>query len=285
MADNEEVKESTSRGNEWEVVSLTASAYAAAPGPKEDDSKSDDAYRGNDTDISRALFMSGHFVFPPSEHENLPIEPDTGEIQNEHAGGDFLSDSNKEGGARSSGKDEAEGFSEARVFDSKGNMSEFEEERNLHGLMSDKEQSICNDASFSYFHGQTALGGSTTLHDEQTDPSEQSLDYALEPEKDEDGLPCGAWWKRSAASLYAHAKDTNSFWSIFVAAAVMGLVILGQRYQQERWQALQLKWHLTVSSEKMSRILGPLSRLKDVIVGVHGHRQGSLIKYGVSTET
>lgn len=44
MADNEEGEATTSRGNEWEVVSLTASAYAAAPGPKgietSDDGKS-----------------------------------------------------------------------------------------------------------------------------------------------------------------------------------------------------------------------------------------------------
>ncbi|KAH0970650.1 hypothetical protein GBA52_022806 [Prunus armeniaca] len=34
MADNEEVEESTARGNGWEVVSLTESTYAASPGPQ-----------------------------------------------------------------------------------------------------------------------------------------------------------------------------------------------------------------------------------------------------------
>lgn len=34
MADNEEAKETNPRRNEFEVVSLTASVYAAALGPK-----------------------------------------------------------------------------------------------------------------------------------------------------------------------------------------------------------------------------------------------------------
>ncbi|KAM7275774.1 hypothetical protein ACFE04_017640 [Oxalis oulophora] len=306
MADNEDVaKENTSRGNEWEVVSLTASAYAAAPAPvpKEAESKHG-AYRDDDSEMSRALFMSGHFVFPPSEHENLPIEPETSEIQTDHADKDFLSDSGKQG------LNVPEGFDEAQVFDSKGNVSEFEEETNLQGLITDREQSI------SAFHEGEGI-------DEQIDSSEQSLGYALnteessEPDEEckyvEAGLPCGAWWKRSATLLY----DSNSFWSVFVAATVLGLVIIGQRYQQERWQALQLKWHVTTSSEgyrpcvrnvawgslcfselhlmvigpseptwpflarKMGKMLGPLSRLKDVIVGAHGHRQA--LKYGSET--
>ena len=32
---------------------------------------------------------------------------------------------------------------------------------------------------------------------------------------------------------------------------IYGLVVLGQRWQQERWQVLQLKWHSSISSEVM----------------------------------
>ena len=71
------------RGNEWEVVSLTSSAYAASPGPYNVDSrdaarKFDHAYYGGDT--SRDLFMSDHFVFPPSQHEDLPLDDDDDEF-------------------------------------------------------------------------------------------------------------------------------------------------------------------------------------------------------------
>ena len=88
MADNEEAKEIGPRGNEWEVVSLTASAYAAAPGPEPVDSSEDsimmlDKHEG---ETSNAMFMSGHFVFPPNQHENLPIEPEFNEVDSEKGG-------------------------------------------------------------------------------------------------------------------------------------------------------------------------------------------------------
>lgn len=67
-------------------VSLIASAYAAAPGPTEVEQEDD--VRGNaygEAETSRASFMSDHFVFPPSQHENLPLEPEDGEIHEEDA--------------------------------------------------------------------------------------------------------------------------------------------------------------------------------------------------------
>nr|VDC69843.1 unnamed protein product [Brassica rapa] len=63
---------------------------------------------------------------------------------------------------------------------------------------------------------------------------------------------------------------------------IYGLVVLGQRWQQERWQVLQLKWHSSISSEKLSRVLEPLSRLKGVIV--RGNPQASLVRSGTSGE-
>ncbi|WZZ48648.1 hypothetical protein YC2023_048755 [Brassica napus] len=65
-------------------------------------------------------------------------------------------------------------------------------------------------------------------------------------------------------------------------AAVTGLVVLGQRWQQERWQLLQLMWQSSISSEKLSRVLEPLSRLKGVIV--RGNPQASLVRSGTSSE-
>lgn len=271
MADNEEGEENTSRGNDWEVVSLTASAYAAAPGPEEEE-LNDHTY-GEEAETSHALFMSGHFIFPPNEHENLPLEPDNTEIHNEEGDKDVVT----EEGGKSSGKDEEDwnlkGLTEPdefpgiQFFDDKGSSlsirgSEFEEGTTLQGLnLGDKEHSIYGAAKYSSFQNEAALGGSRPYVEDMgipglIEPSEQGLDpvdisQLPKPSKDDkydgSGLPCGAWWKRRAASLYSHAKDANAFWSIFVAAAVMGLVILGQRWQQERWQALQLKWQVSLN--------------------------------------
>ncbi|XP_040999756.1 ATG8-interacting protein 1 isoform X2 [Juglans microcarpa x Juglans regia] len=281
MADNEEGEQNASRGTEWEVVSLSASAYAAAPGPKEVELKDDDSgnvYQEDDAaEISRALFMSGHFVFPPSQHENLPLEPDDSEIH----------------------KKQGDEFPGVQFFDEKGctlsiHGTDFEDGTTLQGLnLIEKEQSIYNEVTYGSLHCETGLG-STAYGENMAIPglNEQGLDFspdiplspvpAKEQKHDECDLPCGAWWKRRAASLYAHAKEANTFWSIFIAAAVMGLVVLGQQWQQERWQALQLKWQISINEERRGRMLGPIYRLKDVIVG--GHRHGSLIRGSSSSE-
>ncbi|XP_060218588.1 ATG8-interacting protein 1-like isoform X3 [Lycium barbarum] len=259
MASNEEGEETAPRGNEWEVVQLTQSAYAAAPGPKQvdlnDDSDSSAQYVA---ETSQAMFMSGHFVFPPSQHENLPLEPDVIEIHNEQGGEDAGPDLVADEG-------------------------EFEDDAAVQGLSSvDKEQSFFGTANYSSYQSEDPMGLSATTEEtnvlaESVEPFHQGVDKAKdEDDYDTTNLPCQAWWKRRAASLIAHAKDANTFWSIFIAAAVMGLVIIGQTWQQERWQVLQMKWQAGVHGERISRLFGPLSRLKDVIVG--GDRRGTFIR-------
>ncbi|KAF5744377.1 Mesoderm induction early response protein 1 putative isoform 1 [Tripterygium wilfordii] len=301
MADNEDSEGNISRGNEWEVVSLTASAYAAAPVPGEAEVKDDDqraVYQESDAEASRALFMSGHFLFPPSQHENLPVEP---EIQDEQLKEDMASKLGEEAGGVSSTKEDEswnlkglnmpDEYPGIQFFDEKGkglsvHGTEFEEGPALPSLIN-KEQSLYTSATLSSLHSEAALGespayGETLDVPEVTDPSEQGPDFPMDisqspkPAKEDnyDGseFPCDAWWKRRAASLFAHAKEANTFWSVFIAAAVMGLVIIGQQWRQERWQALQVKWQLAITDERMGRMMGPISRLKDVIVGDHRHR-------------
>ncbi|KAJ8529197.1 hypothetical protein K7X08_036032 [Anisodus acutangulus] len=279
MASNEEGEETAPRGNEWEVVSLTQSAYAAAPGPKQvdpnDDNNSSAQYVA---DTSQAMFMSGHFVFPPSQHENLPVEPDVNEIHNEQGG----EDAGPELVADEGGKSDSYGGSTE--------TKEFKDDAALQGLSSvDKEQSFFGTANYSSYQSEEPMGLSATTEEtdvlaESVEPFHQGVDSVasnLPKAKDEDdydttNLPCQAWWKRRAASLIAQAKDANTFWSIFIAAAVMGLVIIGQTWQQERWQVLQMKWQAGVHVERIGRMFGPLSRLKDVIVG--GDRRSTFIR-------
>ncbi|KAE9604540.1 hypothetical protein Lalb_Chr11g0072911 [Lupinus albus] len=206
MADNEDRNEKTSRGNEWEVVSLTASTYAAAPGPDEvelkDDDKELEGKQYFDEEVNK-LFVHG-------KHET--------------AIGDVTA--------------HGESIAESNTLE-----------------LAEQGPNFCPDLSQSK---------SASKDDNNSPPH----------------LPCGAWWKRRASSLYAHAKEANTFWSVFVAATVVGLVMLGQRWQQER--ALQLKWQISVNDEVRSRVLAPLFRLKDVIV--RGHRRGPLIRGSSSVE-
>lgn len=293
VADNEESEKPATRGNEWEVVSLTGSTYAAAPTPEQvdvTDYEKSDMVEQNQPQPSLLLYRSGHFVFPPSQHENLPLVPETNEIrsvqESEDSGSQFL----KEEGIQSKTKEQGEEgiqsdtkeqemvintkglnisdeFPGIPIFDEKGNIlrvggTEFEERIAFRGLnMVDKERSFYDTGKFNSFHDDPTVGGSANV-DEDTAPTEvlephgHGLDLSVssvaeQVDKNSDGshLPCEAWWKRRAAAFYTHAKEANTVWSIFVAAAVMGLVILGQQWQQERWQVMQLKWQFNINNE------------------------------------
>ncbi|KAL3517176.1 hypothetical protein ACH5RR_024078 [Cinchona calisaya] len=310
MADNEEKVEPAARGNEWEVVSLTASAYAAAPSADRvdvtDDENGNTVAEDEAAETSRALFMSGHFVFPPSQHENLPLEPERNEIgivqESEDDGSQLFGDEGVQSNTKElkminpKGLTMPDEYLGIPIFDEKGNIfpvggTEYKEGTAFQGLnLVDNEQSLYNTETFSSFHSERTIGGAANVDEgteitEAVEPYDQGMDSGLPKQTDEeyDGsdLPCGAWWKRRAASFYTHAKEANRFWSIFIAAAVMGLVILGQQWQQERWQVLQLKWQSSISNERMGRLVGSLARFKDVIVG--GHQRGSLIRGSTST--
>ncbi|KAK1377220.1 ATG8-interacting protein 1 [Heracleum sosnowskyi] len=272
MADNKENREVPAHGNEWEVVSLSASAYAASPGAEQDKLKDDDHGHPVDEDkegTSEAMFMSRHFVFPPKE----------GGISNTKDGENWDA-------TALSMSDEFPGM---QFVDEKGKSlsvsgTEFEEGIVRHGLtLVDKEQSSYSTTKFTSDHGEATIGRSAQVEEnkafaEPVDSSEEGSRSPKNMDEDKDDgsdLPCEAWWKRRALSLYAQAKEANAVWSIFIAAAVMGLVIIGQR-----WQVLQNKW--PYGDEKMSKMLGPLSRLKDVIVG--GQRSGSVIRSSTTAQ-
>lgn len=232
MADHEEKKEPTPRGNEWEVVSLTSSAYAATPSSSElVDTTADMAYRiGKD----EAMFMSGHFVFPPSQHENLPLEPEEAEVQNvpEIA----------QSSSRPDIKDEPHEFNNSI----------------------EKEHTINTDLKYSSFYDKSSTYDENTFIAEQMEPSEELLDSDMlnslnkvegDDVYDSCKLPSEAWWKRGASALYSQAKEANTFWTICVAAAVMGLVVMGRRLHQEKLEVLHLKWRLSIDTEKLKKLI------------------------------
>ncbi|KAG9441307.1 hypothetical protein H6P81_017161 [Aristolochia fimbriata] len=307
MADEEKDREeSSARGNEWEVVSLTASTYAAAPDAREVPLEPADSELGEAEESARAMFLSGHFVFPPNEHENLPLEPDIGEINNELTG-ERSTFSTEASGAeppieeepRPAKSDEdwnIKGLTETdevhgvQFFDDKCKSipmqnTGFEEGKVLQGLgLVTEEESMYSAGKFRSFHGE-AESSVMSDPDEQSQQNVDSVDQVSKSPKStkvndrgHPDLPCQAWWKRHITTLYSHAKETNALWSVVVAAALMGLVILGQRWQQERWQLQQLRWH----DEKMNRVLGPISRFKDVLVG--GQRRSPAVRGSLAAE-
>lgn len=277
MAENREGQEGTSaRGADWEVVSLTASAYAAAPGPDLEgavSASSDETFKRSEEQPSQAMIMSGHFVFPPSEHENLPLEPDNEEILTES----FVQAADAVMIEDDAGKSQKEVLTLETLMISKthdphgvqvlgegkslavGGVDFEEGAVSLQGVdLVEERRSIYGVPSFSSFNSDTHADGSAPKDEARgMSDSDDSSNQGSKPlpksiKKSEykgSGHPCEAWWKRQVASLCAHAKEASTFWSLCVAAAVMGLVILGQQWQQERWQVRHLKSQFGISDE------------------------------------
>ncbi|KAJ6817537.1 ATG8-interacting protein 1-like isoform X1 [Iris pallida] len=301
MADDEKDGDNSSRNTEWEFVSLTASAYAAAPGPKGFDlpDETTGGFDRNGQEVLGTMFMSKHFIFPPPEHENLLLEPDCSEIHNEPVsqGMDSAEELNGSNKFEDNWKMKSDDGLDGLIFDKGKSLSDhsmvFGEGKPLEGLaMVGKEHIIYGDPGLSAFDNDTD-GDQSVLDDENTntpkanDSSHENIVIPSDStnvskqnegnEYDGSDVPCEAWWKRQAMSVYNRAKEGNTFWSVFVAAAFMGLVILGgQQWQREKLHFQQLKLHFVISDESCSRMRVQVNRLKDILVG--GHQQNLLIR-------
>lgn len=235
MADEEKVGTS-SRGADWEVVALTASSYAAAPRPDADPTAdSRDRECEQEHDSSNALFMSQHFVFPsvvfpPSEHENLPLEADSGETHDQTEDHGILYAEEEDNYLDEFNEDNSEAEFFLQSMEPQEARTQF-----FSGHPSDDE----NDISETYDFSEKQY--------------ERPPDFAkLGTTGDGNGgsgLPGEAWWKRHVMRLYKQAKETNTFWSIFIASAFMGFVVLGQQWRRERLQLQQLKWQFSNTNE------------------------------------
>lgn len=298
MADGRrDMNETNTRGTDWEVVSLTASTYAAAPGPQEFDptvQHKKEEFNKTEPECSEAMFMSKHFVVAPHEPENLPAENYCSEIYKE-----LSIDNEKITEPQKSNKDKFKidtnnDIHGSQLFDMgcslldhNMNLRDGKQEEDL--KMVEKEHTLLVSPNYSSFDDEDDMGLPVIYDDisdlvEPRNPSQEKLDYpswlahgckSNEENNNEsfDDSP-ESWWKKRAMSVYNHAKGTNTFWSIFVAVAVAGLVILGQRWRREKSQLQQFKWKFSCTGEKVNRIAGPVSQFKFLVGG--NHRGGSM---------
>ncbi|KAH8971585.1 hypothetical protein BDL97_02G151500 [Sphagnum fallax] len=86
---------------------------------------------------------------------------------------------------------------------------------------------------------------------------------------------CEAWWKRRGVLLCVQAQQATTLWSLALAAAVMGLVILGHQWQQEWYQNQQLQLQLCSKDEKISHLTFQLAHLKEAMLG---HRRVPVLR-------
>lgn len=285
MSENNE-EEVSQKGNDWEVVALTESAYAAAPGPRNILDNNDRNLGGDDdSETARAMFMSGHFGLSPSVHENFPIESEYKEKASGEGHDDDVRQVMEDQGSKSDLKKDEILNIEGLISDEFSGVQKYEEKYKSMSFFTsdlvdvatsksiDKEQGMYGTGKSSYGEDDVAAG-MPFIADEGTgfdedDAVNPSVPKHVEEDKfrEPGNLPCDAWWRRRAASLYGHAKNANPYWSLVVAAAVIGLVIVGRRWQRDRPQVFQLKSQLTLGNKESHWNHSPMARLKDVSLG------------------
>ena len=230
-----EGEETSSRGVDWEVVSLTASAYAAAPeteGSSLISGIKDRSWEENKSEYAREMFMSGHFVFPPSAHENLPLES---------VYADILTQSKFEEPGAIQGEDTSTGEELSKNV-KRENLS-------ISDTLSEEKEEILTLLESKLEKDDE--GGSIQMGDEE-DSSKEDSSSSKSSNLSNSGkskIPCESWWTRRAISIYVHAKEAGAVWSLCAAAALMGLVILGHRWHQERLKIQYVSSRFSVGEE------------------------------------
>jgi hypothetical protein len=120
-------------------------------------------------------------------------------------------------------------------------------EEELAGL---EREILGTDSGFSSFHEAPVVNTKKLGLDER----QGAITASVGGEEGVDESSCEAWWKRRAVVWFVEARQANTFWSLALAAAVMGLVILGQRWQHERWKNHQLRLQLCSKDEVRSTL-------------------------------
>ncbi|KAL6519684.1 hypothetical protein OROHE_017293 [Orobanche hederae] len=249
ISDSNEGDDVIRKGNEWEVVALTDSVYAAAPSPEQHilHYTQTNIIGGDNAETAHAMF--------------LPLESECKEKCCRKGSDNSKTEYKHEENLSIKGllSDENVGVPQ---FDVKGDsMSFYGSDRGdiVSSNSTDKEQGLFGTDKFSSYNDE-AVAGMSYKADERIGIAKplESLGCAVNAgvSKFDEGkyneqtnLPREAWWRSYAASIYGRAKKANPFWSIAVAAVVVGLVITGHRVQRDRSQVFQLNSELGIGNE------------------------------------
>ncbi|KAF7092180.1 hypothetical protein CFC21_094686 [Triticum aestivum] len=276
------------RGNDWEVVQLTASNYASAPGPARTEPSDEEAegqvYDAEGGDSAAAsLLMSGHFSVPQSEAEKLLMEADTSIYQQEARGSQYAV-SDKGGDGMYEDQQEKlkdDGLDRIPSFDKGKSLSPVDMEPDdgnaLHSVSQAGEDPVTFSSSgYSATEAEKEVTESAKEKTEENitlqnvDPVTDSSNVVASGEEskpDGSGAPRNVWWQKQLISLYRSAKESNKLWPIVVAAAaLMGMAYFRRRWQKGKLQLQQVKLQPASSKERINQATVPLNRIKDILV-------------------
>nr|BAK01087.1 predicted protein [Hordeum vulgare subsp. vulgare] len=277
------------RGNDWEVVQLTASNYASAPGPARtepsDEESEGQVYgaEGGDSAAS-ALLMSGHFSVPQNEPGGLLVEANASiERQEAHGSQYAVSDKGDDDDTEDDRQEKLKDDDLDRTpsFDKGKSLSSVDMEPDdgseLHrGSPVGKDLVTFKSSGYSATDAEKeAIDSANEKAKENTmlqnvDPVTDSSNVVASGEEskpDGSGAPRNVWWQKQLISLYRSAKESNKLWPIVVAAAaLMGMAYFRRRWQKGKLQLQQVKVQPASSKERINQAAVPLNRIKDILV-------------------
>ncbi|XP_010238549.1 ATG8-interacting protein 1 isoform X2 [Brachypodium distachyon] len=264
----------------WELVSLTASTYAAAPGPISPvlllDAHKTGELSNPPPPPPPAIFMSQHFNWSEAvealaqlngrQEESTPPAVDTNAMVDDDTHLDMLCPENCE---REQLDDSlARSDSRSNTLDD-GNFSLAGEERQTEIFCSADAHAAAaysdiRGTSAPHVSAAAAAAAAAIVETASHVPVAVSSSPRIAPRMPREAAQ--AWWKKTFSFLRNNARESLTFRVIFVAATVVGLAILGQR---EKLQLQQLRLEFDVHSEISCGSVGePLGQMKGgMIVG------------------
>ncbi|XP_014756605.1 ATG8-interacting protein 1 isoform X2 [Brachypodium distachyon] len=258
-------EQNSPRGNDWEVVQLTASNYASAPGPPRSEPYHEEEAEGQaygakgDDSAAAALLMSGHFSVSQNEAEDLLKGADSKERQ-EVCGSQYAVSDKGGDDVRCEEKKLKDDFDRIPSFDKGKGLSsvdmESDDGNTLHGVHLASEDPVKfsshGDAEkeLSWSATESKTEEPITLHNLGPAAGSSKVASGEHNKPDGSGVPRDAWWRKQLISLYRSAKESNKLWPIFVAAAaLMGMAYFRRRWQKGKLQLQQVKLQPASSKE------------------------------------
>uniref|UniRef100_A0A0E0Q783 Uncharacterized protein n=1 Tax=Oryza rufipogon TaxID=4529 RepID=A0A0E0Q783_ORYRU len=125
----------------------------------------------------------------------------------------------------------------------------------------------CNEPAKEVDGRSLSVSGDLHSANETTIPNLEPPEIHAEQEKDNAtikcDLPCEGWLKRKSNCLSHRMKGVTTVCTIVAAGALMGFVIIGQRWQQDKLHLHHFQFN--IGTEGVNRIVGIFSRCKDAL--------------------
>lgn len=161
-----------------------------------------------------------------------------------------------------------EGDADAHIFD----IQPFTEGWRTHLRPTESGVPFQENYSGSFPSAEGDMEPLVGLRHEELLEAEETPERSISPVADAGNAPkkkaCKvSWWNCQTVLWGPGSQKSSTVWSIALAAAVVGIVIIGHRWHRERYQNQQLKLDLSAKEEKLNDLMYQVNRMKEAMTG------------------